>query len=148
MRRVFLLPVICLTLLGAGPAWAVEPINTSGRARLALHGYDAVAYFDGEARRGSEEITHRWMEVVWRFASTETRDRFATDPERYAPQYGGYCAYAVSKGSTADVDPEAWTIHEGKLYLNYSKSVRTRWRKDIPGNVAKADRNWPKLLAE
>ncbi len=139
-----LLPALILT--AATAASAVEPINTKGRGDIAIHSYDAVAYFDGSAERGNEAYEHLWENATWRFVSAENRDRFAADPKRFAPQYGGYCAYAVSKGSTADVDPEAWTLHDGKLYLNYSKSVRSRWRKDIPGNVAKADRNWPRLL--
>ncbi len=148
MKNVCLLLVPVLALLTAGATSAVEPINSKGRSRLAVHGYDVVAYFDGEAQRGSEDFVHSWMDAVWHFATAETRDRFAADPKTYAPQYGGYCAYAVSKGYTADVDPEAWTVHAGKLYLNNSKSVRVRWSKDIPGNIVKADSNWPKLLAE
>lgn len=73
---------------------------------------------------------------------------FAANSERYAPQFGGYCAYAVAKGSTASVDPEAWTVYQGKLYLNYSKKVWEKWKADIPGHVAAAEENWPRLLAE
>ena len=148
IRKPILLTALAVALTAVAAAAAVDPINTSGRERLAVDGYDVLAYFDGEARLGVAEYEHRWMNATWYFASAENRDRFAADPERFAPQYGGYCAYAVSRGSTADVDPEAWTVHDDKLYLNYSKSVRTKWRKDIPGNVAKADRNWPKLLAD
>ena len=73
-------------------------------------------------------------------------DAFAAQPEKYAPQFGGYCAWAVSQGYTASIDPEAWTIYEGKLYLNYSKGVRDEWAQDIPGNIAKGENNWPKVL--
>ena len=73
-------------------------------------------------------------------------DLFAADPEKYAPQYGGYCAWAVSQGYTASTDPEAWKIVDGKLYLNYSKSVQQTWEQDIPGNIAAGDGNWPKVL--
>jgi hypothetical protein len=71
---------------------------------------------------------------------------FKSDPAQYAPQYGGYCAYAVSKGATASTEPEAWTIVNGKLYLNFSLSVQKRWRKDIPGHIKAADNNWPDVL--
>ena len=137
-----------LLVLMASAAQAVDPVYTS-RGNVAVGSYDTVAYFmDNAAVRGEKSITHEWNGAVWRFATTENRDKFAAEPERYAPQYGGYCAYAVSKGSTASGDPEAWTIHEGKLYLNYNKSIRTKWRKDIPGFVAAANGHWPKLLAK
>jgi hypothetical protein len=87
------------------------------------------------------------MGANWRFASAENRDRFAADPERYAPQYGGYCAYAVSEGTTADIDPEAWKVVDGKLYLNLSKDVQKLWEQDIPGYIEKADANWPEIRA-
>lgn len=149
MNRAKTLALILTTAcLGATAASAVEPISTKGRDRVAVERYDAVSYFDGQALEGDPSISHRWQGAIWFFASTENRDRFVANPESYAPQYGGYCAFAVSKGYTADVDPEAWTVVDGKLYLNNSKSVRTKWRKDIPGNIAKADRNWPGLLAD
>jgi hypothetical protein len=88
------------------------------------------------------------MGATWRFASAEHRDRFAVDPERYAPQYGGYCAWAVSQGYTAKIDPAAWKIVDDKLYLNYSKDVQSQWSSDIPGNIAKADANWPGIKAD
>ncbi len=132
--------------LGSAPALALEPVYSW--RRKALRGYDPVAYFThGRPVEGSERFTHQWQGATWRFASAENRDSFAADPERYAPQYGGYCAWAVSQGYTASTDPEAWRIVDGKLYLNYSKSVQRRWEKDIPGNIGKADRNWPELLA-
>lgn len=140
--------LVALALVTTTVAWAIEPVNAKGRDRVAIHGYDPVSYFSGVPERGSTSWVHPWMNSVWHFASAANRDLFAAEPERYAPQYGGYCAYAVSKGSIADVDPEAWTVVGDKLYLNYSISIRTKWRKDIPGNVAKADRNWPKLLAD
>ena len=132
--------------LGGAPAMALDPVFNW--RRTALRGTDPVAYFtDGRPVEGSRRFTHEWQGATWRFASAQNRDSFAADPERYAPQYGGYCAWAVSQGYTASTDPEAWRIVDGKLYLNYSKSVQRRWEKDIPGNIAKADRNWPGLLS-
>jgi hypothetical protein len=83
-----------------------------------------------------------------RSASRDHRDRFAQAPTQYAPQYGGYCAWAVSRGYTADIDPEAWRIVEGRLYLNYSKRVQRRWEQEMSGNIAKGNANWPGVLSK
>ena len=144
-RRRLLLAAATLPLaLSALPAWALEPIFSS-RGK-AIRGYDMVAYFtEGRPVEGSRDFTFRWQDATWHFASAANRDAFAADPEKYAPRYGGYCSWAVSQGYTASTDPQAWRIVEGKLYLNYSQSVQSRWEKDIPGNIAKGDRNWPGL---
>ena len=114
---------------------------------IAIDGTDAVAYFtQGKPVAGSPHITHDWMGVTWRFASQENRAAFAANPEAYAPQYGGYCAYAVSEGYTASTVPEAWKIVDGKLYLNYSRGIQRRWERDIPGRIAAGDANWPGVL--
>jgi hypothetical protein len=96
---------------------------------------------------GERRYEHEWQGATWRFASAANRDRFAAAPERYAPQYGGYCAWAVSQGYTAGIDPEAWTIVDGKLYLNYDREVQERWAADREANIRSADANWPQLLA-
>ncbi|MDX1385266.1 MAG: YHS domain-containing (seleno)protein [Thermoanaerobaculia bacterium] len=138
-----------IVLAAPGAARAVEPVNTGTFGRTAIRGYDPIAYFEeGEPVRGSKKHTVEWMGATWRFASVERRDRFAESPERWAPQYGGYCAYAVSRGYTAPTDPDAWAIVDGKLYLNYSLEVRDLWREDVPGNIERADANWPQLLEE
>ena len=114
----------------------------------AAEGYDVVAYFrDSKPVEGNSDFSHEWSGVKWRFSSAENRDLFAADPEKYAPQYGGYCAYAVSQGYTASVVPEAWSIVDDKLYLNYSKGVRSIWEKDIPGYIDGANKNWPGISA-
>lgn len=131
-------------MLLAAPLLA-EPVNKNWRG-LAIKGYDPVAYFtDGKPVEGSADFTHEWEGAKWRFASAESRDAFAKEPARYAPQFGGFCAWAVSQGYTADVDPEAWKIVEGKLYLNYNKKVQENWEKDASGNIAKGETNWPAL---
>ena len=113
----------------------------------AIRGYDPVAYFTvGEPTKGSDKFTASWQGVTFKFASAANLELFKADPAAYAPQYGGYCAYAVAKGATAGTVPEAWTIVEGKLYLNYSLGVRQRWRKDVPGHIAAADQNWAVVL--
>jgi YHS domain-containing protein len=125
-------------------AGRVDPVYQHGG--LAIRGFDPVAYFQQSAPvKGSPEFSYQWQGATWLFASAENRDHFQAHPERYAPQYGGYCAYAVSKGRTASIDPDAWKIVEGKLYLNYSKGVQKKWEQDVPGNIVKADRNWPDL---
>ncbi len=141
---------VCLLLLLtlAAPAVALSPVNRTTFGGVAIDGWDPVAYFtDGKPVEGSREFVHEWNGATWRFASAAHRDLFAQAPEKYAPQYGGYCAWAVSQGYTADIDPEAWKIEDGRLYLNYSLDVQKKWATDIPGNIAKADANWPKLLA-
>ena len=116
---------------------------------LAIRGTDPVAYFtQGEPVAGNSEYTYTWNDATWQFASAENRDLFAANPDQYAPQYGGFCAWAVSQGYTASIDPNAWRIVGGKLYLNYSQGIQKRWERDIPGNIRKADANWPEVLAD
>jgi len=146
--RAWLLALAALVVagLGAAPAGAGPTVYTADGA--AIEGHDPVAYFtDGKPVKGKAEYSHDWMGATWRFVSAGHRDAFAADPERYAPQYGGFCAWAVSQGYTAEIDPAAWHIENGRLYLNYSKSVQARWAQDIPGNIAKADGHWPGLHA-
>lgn len=125
------------------------PVYTGLVKGVAVGGYDPVAYFtDGKPVKGSKEIALSHDGVTWRFANDANRDLFQAEPAKYAPQYGGYCAWAVSKGYTAKGDPDAWTVHDGKLYLNYDKRVRATWAKDIPRNVKRADANWPGVLTK
>lgn len=133
------------TLL-ARPALAKPAVFQDGGA--AIRGTDPVAYFtQSKAVAGDPAITSTHGDAVWRFASAAHKAMFDADPEKYAPKYGGYCAYAVSKGATAPTDPDAWTIHDGRLYLNYSVNVREIWKQDMDGNIRKADANWPGVLA-
>lgn len=143
---VFIAAAVAVSIAGGSAAGAKPTINQNGRG-LALHGYDPVGYFDEQRPvRGRAEYEERWNGAVWRFATADSRAKFVAAPERYAPQLGGYCSWAVSRGYTADVDPEAWRIVDGRLYLNYSKSVQRMWERDIPGNIAKARANWPAVL--
>ena len=122
------------------------PVNAEGG--IAVRGTDVVAYVtEGRPVPGRAEFTHAWQGATWRFASAANRDRFAADPTRYAPAYGGFCAYAVSEGYTAPIDPAAWRIVEGRLFLNHDRAVQRRWGRDIPGRIARADANWPRLAA-
>lgn len=135
-----------VTLVAQGPPASAVNVDADG---VALHGHDAVAYVvDGKAVPGTARFEHQWNGARWRFSSAANRDAFAKTPEKYAPQFGGYCSWAVSRNYTADVDPQAFTVVNGKLYLNYSTDVQTRWRADRDGNITKAEGNWPGLLAK
>ncbi|MGF1459825.1 MAG: YHS domain-containing (seleno)protein [Leptolyngbyaceae cyanobacterium] len=113
----------------------------------AIAGADPVAYFTESAYvPGQPEFAYEWSGATWHFASAENRDAFANDPTAYAPAYGGFCAWAVSQGYTAPIDPEAWKIVDNKLYLNYDQRIQARWAQDIPKHIAQADSNWPAVL--
>ena len=134
-------------LLGQPAAAGQQPTYTGTPGGLAVSGYDAVAYFtDGRPVEGSEAYSYDWQGAVWRFASQANLDRFKAAPATYAPRFGGYCAWAVSRGYTASADPQAWRIVDGKLYLNYDLEVKKTWEQDVPGNIAKGEANWPKVL--
>jgi len=129
-----------------GRAGGVEAVNKDA-AGLALRGYDAVAYFrEGAAVEGRAEFAHEWNGARWLFKSAEHREEFARAPEAFAPQYGGYCSYAVAHGYTADGDPRAWKIVGGRLYLNYNVEVQRLWEQDIPGFLRRSEENWPRFL--
>ncbi len=109
----------------------------------AIRGYDPVAYhLENAPVKGNAAYTYEYDGAVWHFASQANLDTFSADPERYAPAYGGYCAYGMSKGFVVSTDPNAWTIEDGQLYLNHSLGVRSTWLRDVPGNIDRADRHW------
>lgn len=137
----------CALGLAARPGAAIEPVYTALFSDLAVGGYDPVAYFTDHAPvRGSETFALEWQGATWRFASAAHRALFEADPARYAPRYGGYCAWAMAQGREASGDPRFWKIVGGKLYLNYDASVQKKWEADIPGFIAKADVEWPRML--
>lgn len=146
-RRQFVSSAAALAAVAtATPAWANKPwfFSSSG---AVIRGYDVVSFFrDGQPAKGSSAHAVMWKGATWHFSSAENRSRFEMNPMGYAPQYGGYCAFAVARGYTASVVPEAWQIVENKLYLCYSLSVRSRWQRDIPGHIASGDANWPAVL--
>ena len=146
-RAVLTALFITALLVPAGTALALDPVFSTYLGG-AIRGYDPVAYHtEGKPVAGKRAHRVDWKGATWSFASAENKALFEGDPEKYAPRYGGYCAWAVSQGYTASIDPDAWSIVEGKLYLNYSLGVRDQWSQDIPGNIAKGNVNWPKLLA-
>lgn len=119
------------------------PVNASGG--LGIKGYDPVAYFSGGAKKGSSSISAKHDGVTYRFSSEANKAKFQSNPAKYLPAYGGYCAWGLSQGYKAPIDPQAFTVHGGKLYLNYSKSVRANWNKDRSGHIKTANMNWPKI---
>jgi hypothetical protein len=147
-RFTIALGLIAAGLVAGAAGYQQSQLNVS-RGDLALQGYDAVAYWTtAQPAKGSTSFEHRWKDAVWRFSTAANRDEFAKDPSRYVPEFGGYCAYAVSRGYTADIDPHAWRIVDGRLYLNYSKRVQKLWEEDVPGNIVKGRQNWPGVLAK
>jgi YHS domain-containing protein len=139
MKTILAAILVVLSLNAA----AQSNVDSSG---LALQGYDPVAYFtEGKPVAGKSEFVGKHGGATYRFASAANRDAFAAAPAKYAPQYGGWCAYGVAGGYKASIDPEAWTVADGKLYLNYNRVVRWRWASDIPGYVRKADEQWPAI---
>jgi YHS domain-containing protein len=134
-----------LLVLATSLAAAAGAVNVD-RSGVAIHGYDPVAYFtQNQPVKGDARWAHAHEGATYWFASDEHRKAFAAAPQQYAPQYGGYCAYGVSQGAKPDVDPNAFAIVDGKLYLNLSPAIQKRWQQDIPGYIKAADAKWPAL---
>ena len=176
MKRNLITLAVFAVLMTATPAFTQNPCNPCGKRatnpcgqkatnpcnpchatvsnainkdsnRLANRGFDSVAYFtESKAIQGRSRFSYEYGGATWHFASAANRDLFAHNPQRYAPQYGGYCAYAVSQGALADGDPRLWKVVNGKLYLNLNKRIQRTWKADITGYITKADNNWPKVL--
>jgi YHS domain-containing protein len=137
-------------------AFAAEPaVNTlktgffGGRTDTAINGYDTVAYFNvGRPVKGDDRFVHEWMGAKWKFSSQANLDLFKANPERWAPQYGGYCAYGVAQDKLVKVEPDQFTVRDGKLYLNYDADVQAIWLKDTAGYVRAADSKFRSLLGK
>ena len=136
---------VAMNLLGAN-ALAGEFFEKDG---AALRGYDPVAYFrEAKAVKGSPDHKAEYKGSTFHFASTQNQEAFRADPAKFAPQYGGFCAFGTAGGYKAAIDPAAFSVIDGKLYLNYNRDVQKRWSADIPGYVAKADKNWPTVALQ
>jgi len=145
---LFTLTLLLSLMFFINPVFAANGVNVDSNG-LAIKGYDPVAYFTmSKPVKGKKEFTVNYKGNKWALSSDVHKQAFLANPEAYLPQYGGFCAFAASKNSIAKTDPEAWTIHNNKLYLNYSKSVRSIWVKDKPGNIIKADGYWPELMKQ
>lgn len=126
-------------------AWAAGPLNLDAQG-LAIKGHDPVAYFvEGKPMQGRSELSHSIGGATYWFANDRNLQAFKAEPAKYLPQYGGYCAYGVAQGFKPDIDPTAFRVVEGKLYLNLSPAVQTRWLGDVPGFVTRANQNWSQL---
>lgn len=137
---------LAATLLAAHmAAMAGSPIS-GAKEGVAIQGYDPVAYFvSDDAVRGTPEHAHEWADTIWFFSSAENKEAFAAQPDKYAPEYGGHCALSVANGKVSRGAGDAWSVRNGKLYLNGSKEVRTRWMQNFVQNIRWGDREWPKL---
>lgn len=138
-----------LTLVGYGKPTNAADVNTGYFGKVAIMGYDTVAYFTMKKPvKGSKRHSHEWLGGTWWFASDEHRKAFMASPLKYAPQYGGLCTVGVAYGEvTREIDPEAWSIIKGKLYLNYAKSVTAEFEENSDELIAKADKSWPTVKA-
>ena len=139
--KTFLLSTI-IALLSLGHSYAQRDVFIKSDA--AIQGYDPVAYFKKAMPvKGRPEFAYKWKDANWYFSSQQNLNDFKANPEIFAPQFGGYCAYGMAEGHKASTSPDAWTVLDNKLYLNYNKSVKELWDKDRPGYIEKANRNWP-----
>jgi len=148
-RLTAFLGVLAPACLLGGIAHAGSSVNTGYFGGVAIEGYDPVAYFtEGRPMKGSEEFALEWLGAMWQFANDRHRDLFAEQPVKYAPQYGGHCSGGVAFGeNTINIDPEAWSIVGGKLYLQYSKSGVEEWKQNREELMARAEENWPEVKA-
>lgn len=148
MPRIFSVFVACFALIAASNAFAFEEINTGYFNDTALHGFDSARYhIDGTAAEGSGDFVVKYKGAEWRFADAKSRELFAENPERYAPQFGGYCSNQMSLGNLADVDPGVWLIHKEKLYFFGHQAGKDRWiSTGIDARIKDAEQNWQAYL--
>jgi YHS domain-containing protein len=149
MKRLARSLALAITILAVPMLVAAAPPELNLDAQgVAIHGYDPVAYFtDGKPVKGSARFSHKVGDATYHFASAGHRDRFAKDPAKYAPQFGGYCAMGTAMGKKLDVDPLAWRIVDGKLYLNLNKDVQKKWLSDVPGHLKQAEAKWAEIMS-
>ncbi len=151
--KTWAIAIIGILIVGVGGFSVVKKVspvswgmwgNYNTTSGLALKGYDPVAYaHDGKAMPGSDQFTYDWGDATWQFTSADNMALFKQDPKLYAPQFGGYCSFAVSKGFTADISPDAWHINDGKLYVFADKNVREDWVAGIgDGTLQSSVENW------
>jgi YHS domain-containing protein len=143
MNRIFFVLLFVAILLGGCKPNTGEVYHT---ADGAVKGYDVVAYFkESKPVKGDKDLAYKWKDAEWHFASVANLEAFRKDPEKYAPQYGGYCAYGTAAGHKAPTEPDAWEIVDGKLYFNYNKDVQVKWRENQAEFIKQADQKWPEV---
>jgi YHS domain-containing protein len=148
-RRCLTQMAIVAFLCGAAVSVSMAAENAQQTGRVALKGYDPVAYFvDGHPVKGSSAFSFQFDDAVYHFASAEHQKMFAADPDRYAPRYSGFCAVALSRGMKLEADPHSWAISDGRLYVFAFKEGPSLFTKDSAGTIAKADANWAALRAQ
>lgn len=142
-RTLSLCASVVLLWLSTGVAMAGDFFERDG---VALGGYDPVTYLEeSKPKQGSSSYSHTYKGSMFHFSSADNQRKFAANPEKYAPQYGGFCAYGAAKGAKASTQPDVFSVVDGKLYLNNSRKVQKLWEEDIPGNIALADKKWPEV---
>ncbi len=148
MKRLITAIAMSIAALSVAPAYADKaPIYTKAFSKLGADGYDVVSFFEaGEPVKGDKSYSAQHLGADFLFSSPENLDKFTSSPEAYLPQYGGYCAWAMADGKFAKGDPKYWSIIDGKLYLNYNKSIKSKWEADIEGFIRAADEQWPAVL--
>lgn len=156
-QMIRFIQITSILILFLGHAWAADSVNTLERSGLwgyepsgiAIRGFDTVAYFTlGKPVKGNKAFEQEWMGVKWYFSSQKHLELFITDPKKYAPQYGGYCAYGVASDNLVKIEGDVWDIIDGKLYLNFDKNVQDKWREDISGFIQIANMKFDRLLVE
>lgn len=140
MRRV-----LTAAALFAATVFASLPAAAGNQLAVAIGGYDTVSYHDGTPTAGEARHNHFWNGAIWYFASVENRDKFAADPERFAPAYDGYCSWAASQGYKAPGDPMVWEVVDGTLYVQVHPRAQELWQEDTPAYIIAADENWPRI---
>ncbi|WP_045856481.1 YHS domain-containing (seleno)protein [Teredinibacter purpureus] len=148
--KIFSNLIVVLGFFLSANVFAGDPLIYSHETKGAIKGADVVAYFSldptDKAVMGKEAFSHEWQGATWKFSNAENLALFKANPEAYAPQYGGYCAFSVAHGFTTSIRPDSWKIVDGKLYLNYSRISYMRWKLDMEDKIREADENWPTVL--
>ncbi len=143
MKKIILFLLIAFSGISNATAQEAEIFSKEGKA---IRGFDPVAFFTiGKAEKGLEEFAYNWKNATWLFSTKENREAFKANPEKYSPQYGGYCAYGTSDGHKAPTETDTWTVVNGKLYFNYNLKVKSLWTKNQDALISKADSIWPSI---
>ncbi len=140
--------LIAFFIFGLFPILGKNPLINKNKSKYAISGYDSVAYFtEKRSKKGNKKYRYQWKKAQWLFSNKKNLQLFKKNPKKYAPQYGGYCAFAVSKGFSERVSPEdSWTIYNNKLYLNYNRKIYRKWHANTDSYIKKANKAWPNSL--
>ncbi|MDN3581050.1 YHS domain-containing (seleno)protein [Mucilaginibacter flavus] len=146
MKRTIIIAVLALFIIVQAKAQKSEIFAPGGKA---IKGYDPVAFFkESKPVKGADSLSYSWKEATWLFSSRQNLEAFKADPDKYAPQYGGYCAYGLSQGHKAPTQTDTWTVVNDKLYFNYNSKVKELWTKDQPALIKTADEKWPEIKGQ